>query len=292
MAIADLSLTVAAGELFALVGPDGAGKSTTLRLLTGIMDPEAGRLRILGWDPVREAEKLKEEIGYMPQRFGLYDDLTVLENLTFYADIYRVSKQERRQRLPELLAFAGLDRFQDRLAAHLSGGMRQKLGLICTLIHQPRLIFLDEPTFGVDPVSRREFWRILSRLLREGMTIFLSTSYLDEAERATRVGLLYEGRLLLLGTPQALKAGYGGGTGGNPTGAAAGAAAAIGHPSPGDPDPAVGGPTAAHGSRWQERLNATPIFPKAPGLAQSPAPAHQPHLGRCFRPGNPPPGEQ
>lgn len=208
MAIADLSLTVAAGELFALVGPDGAGKTTTLRLLTGIMDPEAGQLRILGWDPVREAEKLREEIGYMPQRFGLYDDLTVLENLTFYADIYRVSKEERRRRLPELLAFAGLDRFQDRLAAHLSGGMRQKLGLICTLIHQPRLIFLDEPTFGVDPVSRREFWRILSRLLREGLTIFLSTSYLDEAERATRVGLLYDGQLLLLGTPQALKAGY------------------------------------------------------------------------------------
>lgn len=207
-ALVDFQVTVAAGELFALVGPDGAGKTTTLRLLTGIMDPDAGELRILGWDPLQEAEKLKEHIGYMPQKFGLYDDLTVRENLSFYADIYRVSKKERQQRMPELLNFAGLTPFQDRLAAHLSGGMRQKLGLICTLVHRPRLIFLDEPTFGVDPVSRREFWRILSRLLQEGLTIFLSTSYMDEAERASRVGLLFAGRLLQVGPPQALKAGY------------------------------------------------------------------------------------
>lgn len=208
VALADFQLTVAPGELFALVGPDGAGKTTTIRLLTGIMDPDAGDLRVLGWNPLREAENLKEQIGYMPQRFGLYDDLTVRENLAFYADIYRVPKKERQQRIPELLSFADLARFQYRLAAHLSGGMRQKLGLICTLVHHPRLIFLDEPTFGVDPVSRREFWRILNRLLREGLTIFLSTSYMDEAERASRVGLLYEGRLLQVGSPVALKAGY------------------------------------------------------------------------------------
>ncbi len=204
-AVQDLSLTVAAGESFALVGPDGAGKTTTIRLLCGIMDPDQGQATVLDYDTVKAAERIKEHIGYMPQRFGLYDDLTVAENLSFYADIYRVPKAARQQRVPELLHFADLARFQDRLAANLSGGMRQKLGLICTLVHRPQMIFLDEPTFGVDPVSRREFWQILYQLLVSGITIFLSTSYMDEAERAHRVGLLHRGRLLLVDTPRGIK---------------------------------------------------------------------------------------
>jgi ABC-2 type transport system ATP-binding protein len=207
-AVDDLSLEVAPGESFALVGPDGAGKTTTIRLLCGIMDPDQGQAQVLGYDTVRESEKIKEHIGYMPQRFGLYDDLTVAENLSFYADIYRVPQADRRTRVPELLGFSNLARFQTRLAANLSGGMRQKLGLICTLVHRPRIIFLDEPTFGVDPVSRREFWQILYQLLVSGITIFLSTSYMDEAERAHRVGLLHRGRLLLADTPRAVKGSF------------------------------------------------------------------------------------
>ncbi|MBI4644524.1 MAG: ABC transporter ATP-binding protein [Deltaproteobacteria bacterium] len=206
VAVDNLHLEVAPGEAFALVGPDGAGKTTTIRLLCGIMDPNEGRAMVLGFDTVRESEPLKEQIGYMPQRFGLYDDLTVAENISFYADIYRVPKAERRTRVPELLAFSNLAPFQDRLAGNLSGGMRQKLGLVCALIHTPRLLILDEPTFGVDPVSRREFWQILYELLRTGMTIFLSTAYMDEAERAHRVGLIHRGRLLVADTPGAIKA--------------------------------------------------------------------------------------
>lgn len=204
-AVDDLDLKVASGESFALVGPDGAGKTTTIRLLCGIMDPDRGQAQVLGYDTVSRSEDIKEHIGYMPQRFGLYDDLTVAENLSFYADIYRVPKAERQTRMPELLSFANLTQFQTRLAANLSGGMRQKLGLICTLVHRPQIIFLDEPTFGVDPVSRREFWQILYQLLVTGITIFLSTSYMDEAERAHRVGLLHRGRLLLADTPRAVK---------------------------------------------------------------------------------------
>lgn len=206
MAVDGLNLEVASGEAFALVGPDGAGKTTTMRMLCGIMDPDGGRAQVLGFDTVKESERLKESIGYMPQRFGLYDDLTVAENIRFYADIYGVSKSEREARLPELLAFSNLTPFQDRLAANLSGGMRQKLGLTCALIHTPRLLFLDEPTFGVDPVSRREFWSILYQLLRGGMSIFLSTAYMDEAERAHRIGLMHRGRLLIADTLEAIKA--------------------------------------------------------------------------------------
>jgi ABC-2 type transport system ATP-binding protein len=205
-AVDRLDLSVHRGEAFALVGPDGAGKTTTLRLLVGIMDPDEGQARILGLDTVRQAGRIQEYIGYMPQRFGLYDDLTVAENLAFYADLHRVPPSVRQERTPELLAFANLTAFQDRLAAHLSGGMRQKLGLICALIHTPQVLFLDEPTFGVDPVSRREFWQILYQLLGRGITIFLSTAYLDEAERAHRVGLINQGRLLVADTPSSLKA--------------------------------------------------------------------------------------
>jgi len=203
-----LSLTVASGESFALVGPDGAGKTITMRLLVGIMDPDEGRAEVLGFDPVSQGDQVREQIGYMPQRFGLYNDLTVRENIAFYADLYRVDRETRASRVPELLEFSGLAPFTERLAANLSGGMRQKLGLVCSLIHRPQVLFLDEPTFGVDPVSRREFWHILYQLLKTGITIFLSTAYMDEAERAHRVGLMHEGRLLVADTPQAIKAGF------------------------------------------------------------------------------------
>jgi ABC-2 type transport system ATP-binding protein len=207
-AVDRLDLQVTAGEAFALVGPDAAGKTTTLRMLVGIMDPDEGRAQVLGFDTVKESEALKEQIGYMPQRFGLYDDLTVAENMIFYADIYRVDAAERQQRMPELLGFSNLTPFQDRLARNLSGGMRQKLGLACALIHRPQVLFLDEPTFGVDPISRREFWEILYRLVGDGLTIFLSTAYMDEAERAHRVGLMHRGRLLMVDTPKAVKASF------------------------------------------------------------------------------------
>ena len=207
-AVENLNLEVGQGEAFALVGPDSAGKSTTMRLLVGIMDPDEGRAEVLGFDTVKESERLKEHIGYMPQRFGLYDDLTVLENIVFYAEIFQVPKAQLQTRIPELLGFSNLTPFQSRLAANLSGGMRQKLGLACALIHRPRVLFLDEPTFGVDPLSRREFWQILYQLLRTGMTIFLTTAYMDEAERAGRVGLMHKGRLLVADTLDNLKAGF------------------------------------------------------------------------------------
>ena len=210
LAVDHLSLTVASGESFALVGPDGAGKTITMRLLVGIMDPDEGRAEVLGFDPVSQGDQVREQIGYMPQRFGLYNDLTVRENIAFYADLYRVDRETRASRVPELLEFSGLAPFTERLAANLSGGMRQKLGLVCSLIHRPQVLFLDEPTFGVDPVSRREFWHILYQLLKTGITIFLSTAYMDEAERAHRVGLMHEGRLLVAETPQAIKAGFAG----------------------------------------------------------------------------------
>ncbi len=205
VAVDRLNLTVALGESFALVGPDGAGKTTAMRLLVGIMDPDEGQATVLGYDPVTQGDQVREHIGYMPQRFGLYGDLTVMENLYFYADLYRVDQATRSGRVPELLEFSGLAPFTDRLAANLSGGMRQKLGLMCALIHRPQVLFLDEPTFGVDPVSRREFWHILYQLLKTGITIFLSTAYMDEAERAHRVGLMHQGRLLVADTPQAIK---------------------------------------------------------------------------------------
>ncbi len=204
-AVDDLSLAVAEGEIFGLVGPDGAGKTTTMRLLTSIMDPTSGDAWVAGAHVVRQAETVKQHVGYMSQRFGLYPDLTVLENIHFYADIYTVPRKGRQQRIDRLLAFSNLTPFKRRLAGNLSGGMKQKLGLACALIHTPRVLFLDEPTNGVDPVSRRDFWRILYQLLREKVTIFVSTAYLDEAERASRVGLIDRGRLLACGTPQELK---------------------------------------------------------------------------------------
>ena len=208
-AVDDLSFEVAEGEIFGLVGPDGAGKTTTMRLLTGILDPTSGEGWVYGKHIVKEAESLKDNIGYMSQRFGLYEDLTVMENVNFYADVYCVSGKERSERIEKLLGFSGLTPFKERLAGKLSGGMKQKLGLACALIHTPKVLFLDEPTNGVDPVSRRDFWGILYELLKEKVAILFSTSYLDEAERCKRVGLIHKGKLLKCDTPDAVKAGCG-----------------------------------------------------------------------------------
>jgi ABC-2 type transport system ATP-binding protein len=206
VAVDSLSLSVEEGELFGLVGPDGAGKTTVMRLLTGILDPTGGEAWVMGHPVPAEAEEIHRVIGYMSQRFGLYPDLSVLENLHFYADLYGIPRRGREGRIGELLAFSGLGPFGNRLAGNLSGGMKQKLGLACALVHTPRVLFLDEPTNGVDPVSRRDFWRILSRLLREKVTIFVSTAYLDEAERFQRLALLHRGKLLAVGSPEEVKA--------------------------------------------------------------------------------------
>jgi ABC-2 type transport system ATP-binding protein len=208
VAVDNLNLEINEGEIFGLVGPDGAGKTTTLRLLAGILAPTAGDAYLAGHSIIKNSEKIKEIIAYMPQRFGLYEDLTVRENMNFYAAIYGTTKQERAKRLKTLLDFTRLALFQNRLARDLSGGMKQKLGLACALIHSPRILLLDEPTNGVDPVSRREFWTILYGLLKEKVTIFFSTCYLDEAERCKRVGLLHKGKLLRCAQPEIIKQEY------------------------------------------------------------------------------------
>jgi len=205
-AVDALSFEVRAGEIFGLVGPDGAGKTTTLRVLAGIMPPDAGNATVAGFDVVRDPEGAKHALSYMPQRFGLYEDLAVDENIRFYADLFGVRKAERETRSAQLLQAAGMSEFRKRLAGRLSGGMKQKLGLVCALIHRPKVILLDEPTTGVDPVSRRDFWRILYELVAEGVAILTSTAYLDEAERCHRVALLDRGRLLFCDTPARLKA--------------------------------------------------------------------------------------
>lgn len=205
VAVHGLSFEVSEGEIFGLVGPDGAGKTTTMRLLTGIMEPSGGDAWVLGHHVVREAEALKTEISYMSQRFGLYADLSVEENIHFYADLYEVPRRGRGEKIARLLAFSNLSPFRKRLAGNLSGGMKQKLGLACALIHTPKVLFLDEPTNGVDPVSRRDFWRILYQLVREKVTIFVSTAYLDEAERCSRIAMVHKGQLLACGTPVEIK---------------------------------------------------------------------------------------
>lgn len=204
-AVCDLNLAIRRGEIFGLVGPDGAGKTTTIRLLVAIMDPSAGSAKVAGFDTVKQAEEIKKRIGYMAQRFTLYSDLTVLENLNFFADVFDVRGRERTERLEQLLAFARLTEFKKRRAAQLSGGMQKKLALACTLIHKPEIIFLDEPTTGVDPVSRREFWDILTELHLEGVTLFVSTPYMDEAERCSRVGLMFEGQIVVCDKPESIK---------------------------------------------------------------------------------------
>ncbi len=204
-AVDDLTLSVSEGEIFGLVGPDGAGKTTTMRLLTTVMDPSSGRAWVAGHDIADEPESIRDKIGYMSQRFALYPDLTVWENMEFYADIYGVPRRGRAEKMDRLLAFSQLTPFRRRYAGRLSGGMKQKLGLACALIHTPKVLFLDEPTNGVDPVSRRDFWRLLYQLLAEKVTLFVSTAYLDEAERCNRIALIDRGRLLAMGTPDEVK---------------------------------------------------------------------------------------
>ncbi len=204
-AVDSLTFSVGDGELFGLVGPDGAGKTTTLRMLAGVLRPDGGDAKVGTASVIRDPERVKHDIAYMPQRFGLYADLTVIENIIFYADLYRVPKTERPERLERLFAFSNLGPFQERLAGALSGGMKQKLGLCCALIHQPKILLLDEPTFGVDPVSRRDLWLIIHEMVAQGTTAVVSTSYMDEAERFDRVALLHDGRLKAVDTPMNLQ---------------------------------------------------------------------------------------
>ncbi len=204
-AVDRLNLEIAKGEIFGLVGPDGAGKTTTLRVLTGLLDPTEGEAWVAGHDVARETQAVKDSIGYMAQRFGLYSDLTVDENMEFYADLFGIAAAERTRLLPDLLRMTRMEPFRKRQAGKLSGGMKQKLGLMCTLLHRPEILFLDEPTNGVDPVSRRDFWAILYQLVKDGITVLVTTAYLDEAERCNRVGLMYRGRLIQCDEPEAAR---------------------------------------------------------------------------------------
>jgi ABC-2 type transport system ATP-binding protein len=204
-AVDRLSFSVNRGEIFGLVGPDGAGKTATMRMLAGVMRPDGGAILIDGVDAVADPEETKQHVSYMPQRFGLYEDLTVDENIRFYADLFEVPPAVRRERAARLLAAAGMTHFGKFRAGQLSGGMKQKLGVICALVHTPKILLLDEPTTGVDPVSRRDFWRILYGLREDGVTIVISTAYLDEAERCNRLTLMHSGRALYCDTPAALK---------------------------------------------------------------------------------------
>ncbi len=201
-AVDGVSLTVQAGEIYGLVGPDGAGKTTTLRLLCGGYAPDAGRASIGGFDLARHTEAAREQIGYLPQRFSLYDDLTVIENLRFFAEVHGLKGAQWKPRAQEVLAFVGLAEFADRLAVQLSGGMKQKLGLATALVHRPKVLLLDEPTGGVDPVTRQDFWQLIIRSVsREGVSVLISTPYMDEASRCSRVGFIHRGRLVIQGTP-------------------------------------------------------------------------------------------
>ena len=210
IAVDHLNLAVAPGEIFGLVGPDGAGKTTTLRMLCSLVDPTEGSARVAGHDVVREPQAVKDRIGYMAQRFGLYLDLSVQENMNFYADLFGIIGSERAKLAEQLLRMTRMEPFRERQAGRLSGGMKQKLALMCTLLHRPQILFLDEPTNGVDPVSRRDFWAILYQLLKEGITILMATAYLDEAERCNRVGLMHRGKLIRCDAPEALKQASGG----------------------------------------------------------------------------------
>jgi ABC-2 type transport system ATP-binding protein len=207
VAVDHLNLDVSEGEIFGLVGPDGAGKTTTMRLLCGLMDPTEGKAVVAGHDVSTDVDAVKDQIGYMAQRFGLYTDLTVQENMDFYSDLFGITGRERTELSTRLLRMTRMDPFRKRPAGKLSGGMKQKLALMCTLLHKPRVLFLDEPTNGVDPVSRRDFWSILYQLVRDGLTVFVSTAYLDEAERVNRVGFMHHGKMIRCDTPTALKHG-------------------------------------------------------------------------------------
>jgi len=204
-AVSGLSFEIAAGEIFALVGPDGAGKTTTMRILCGLMDPTEGRAMVGGLDVSKHPDAVKDQIGYMAQRFGLYGDLTVDENMAFYADLFGIVGKDREVLTARLLQMTRMEPFRKRQAAKLSGGMKQKLALMCTLLHKPRVLFLDEPTNGVDPVSRRDFWAILYDLVADGLTVMVTTAYLDEAERANRVCLMHKGRMIRCAPPDELR---------------------------------------------------------------------------------------
>ena len=204
-AVDHLNLEIPRGEIFGLVGPDGAGKTTTLRMLCGLLDPSEGQAWVAGHDVVRDTNAVKDSIGYMAQRFGLYLDLTVDENMDFYADLFGIPIAERRYSCPTLLRMTRMEPFRKRQAGKLSGGMKQKLGLMCTLLHRPEILLLDEPSNGVDPVSRRDFWAILYQLVKDGITVLVTTAYLDEAERCNRVGLMYKGRLIQCDAPDAVR---------------------------------------------------------------------------------------
>jgi len=204
-AVHRLELNVRRGEVFGLLGPDGAGKTTTLRILSGLLDPDEGLATVAGFDTRTGGDALHDAIGYMAQRFGLYSDLTVEENITFYADLFGVPEAQRSARMERLLTLVRMAEFRTRQAGRLSGGMKQKLALVCVLMHRPEVLLLDEPTNGVDPVSRRDFWTILYELVREGVSVLVSTSYLDEAERCNRIGLMHRGRLVWCDTPAAVR---------------------------------------------------------------------------------------
>jgi ABC-2 type transport system ATP-binding protein len=207
-AVDDVTLHIGSGEMFGIIGPDGAGKTTTIRLACGLLRPDTGRIAVLGLDPVAAHRRLTADVGYLSQRFSLYGDLTIDENIAFFAEIHGVARyQAARDRL---LAMTQLAKFRGRRADRLSGGMKQKLALACTLVHEPNVLLLDEPTTGVDPVSRREFWKLLSEFLARGLTIVMATPYLDEAERCARVALFHDGRLLAVDAPAALQAGLSG----------------------------------------------------------------------------------
>jgi len=205
IAIKNLNLKIEKGEMVGLVGPDGAGKTTLMRILCAILPPSSGTASVAGNDIIKEPEKLKEKIGYMPQRFGLYEDLKVLENLNFFSELYQLTKEKRKEKYKEVFGFSRLEPFKDFLAGNLSGGMKQKLALSCVLLHNPEVLLLDEPTRGVDPISRRDFWGILYEQQKKGMTIFISTSYMDEAERCQKVAFLDKGELIAYDTPLKLK---------------------------------------------------------------------------------------
>ncbi len=204
-AVDHLSIQIERGEIFGLVGPDGAGKTTTLRLLCGLVSPTEGKASVAGHDVEHNLDAIKDEIGYMAQRFGLYQDLTVRENMEFYGDLFGIPRNERAQLSDRLLKMTRMEPFRDRHAGKLSGGMKQKLALMCTLLHHPKVLFLDEPTNGVDPVSRRDFWAILYQLVKDGLTVVITTAYLDEAERCNRVGLMHHGSLIHCEAPDELK---------------------------------------------------------------------------------------